>query len=57
MDALKQALKPGHMAFFSHLRGINWANGAAMLLMVLYLLAILYSGVLQNIFQAIEWTD
>ena len=57
MEAIKQALKPFHLANLSHLRGINWANGAVILLMVLYLLAILYSGVLQDILQAIEWTD
>lgn len=57
METIKQPLKPFHLANLAHLRGINWANGTVILLMAFYLLAILYSGVLQDILQAIEWTD
>ena len=54
MEALKQVFKPVHLANFSHLKGINWANGAAILIMVTYLLAIIFSEEIQGIVQTID---
>ncbi len=54
MEALKQVFKPVHLSNFSHLKGINWANGAAILIMVLYLLATVYSEEIQEILQALD---
>jgi hypothetical protein len=53
MDSIKQAIRPFHPIHFAHLKEINWANGAAILIMVLYLLAITYSDSLQEIVKTI----